>query len=89
MASRKKSGKAKSKPKKPENVAIGARIRACRKALFMTADELAAAADLTVGHVYALERGVVRPRDRKLVKLARALEVTPRFLVTGKNGGES
>lgn len=89
MAVRRKRGR--SSLLKPEKVALGARIRAARKARGLSVAELAEAVGLFRNHVYLLEQGRYAPSARSTPKLAEALGVTVEWLLTGngrkRNGG--
>jgi transcriptional regulator with XRE-family HTH domain len=54
---------------------LGTQLRALRKAKEMSLTELAAAADLSIGMVSQIERGLASPSIRSLRKLGEALDV--------------
>ena len=56
--------------------AVGARIKAARKAKRMTQEQLAAVVDLSTPHMSALERGIKQPSLETLVIIANELEVS-------------
>ena len=58
-----------------DQIALGKRIKAARKAAGLTQGELAAAVDYSVEHVSVVERGVKAPKLEKLVDIANALHV--------------
>lgn len=63
----------------------GQRIRGIRKTLGLTQGELAARAGIKQGTLSELETGVSqRPRGDSLIRIAKALDVDPDWLVTGK-----
>jgi transcriptional regulator with XRE-family HTH domain len=74
--------------------AVGARIRATRKALEYSAENLVQRvrryARLTTNHLFVIERGEVMPSRRTLEAIAKALGKSPEWLRTGvepkKNG---
>lgn len=67
--------------KDPELVALGARLRALRKAAGLTQEELAHAADLHWTYVGQIERGERNATYKNLLKLARGLGVDVARLV--------
>lgn len=56
--------------------AIGARIKAARKAKKLTQEDLAAIIDLSTTHISVIERGVKAPKLETFVSIANALEVS-------------
>lgn len=71
----------------PEAVAIGARIRAARKAKDLGQAELARAIGGQNVSVYRHETGAVRPGLDSIVKYAKHLDVTVEWLMHGGPGG--
>jgi transcriptional regulator with XRE-family HTH domain len=79
---------------RPEDVAadyrsgvIGVRIRELRTARSMTVTELARAADVSIGLISQVERGISDPSLETLRRIARVLE-TPLFNLFAENDGE-
>lgn len=72
----------------PIDVAVGARIRARRKARGLSQSGLAASLDLTFQQVQKYERGTNRISASKLVQTARVLDTTVAELV-GEGDGAS
>lgn len=66
--------------------AIGAEIRALRKARGMTLTDLAEASGVSVSHVSAIERGTVNPSLAKIEDLARALSVPTAWFFNARVG---
>jgi transcriptional regulator with XRE-family HTH domain len=62
---------------------VGRNVAALRKEAGFSQEELAFRADVHRTEVSLIERGKRDPRLGTLVKLARALEVTPEILITG------
>ena len=56
--------------------AVGARIKAARKAKHLTQEKLAAVLDLSTPHISALERGVKPPSLETLIIIANELDVS-------------
>lgn len=69
-----------SSPELPE------KVRELRKRRGMSQQDLAAAADVAVNTVWALEKGRLRPRARTLRRLAAALGVPFEALLEGEPG---
>lgn len=65
------------------DVHVGAMIRARRKALGMSQDQLAATLSLTFQQVQKYERGANRVSASKLVQIAIALKTDPSFVFVG------
>ena len=61
--------------------AVGARIKAARKAKHMTQEKLAAVVDLSTPHMSALERGIKQPSLETLVIIANELDVSADYLL--------
>jgi transcriptional regulator with XRE-family HTH domain len=57
--------------------AVGRRVRRLRKALDLSQPELAARAHMHRTHLAKIELGISDPTASTIVKLARALRVTP------------
>lgn len=70
-----------SKPRSPEHAGLGEAIRQQREALALSQEQLADAADMHITHLGGLERGVRNPSYTTLLRLAKALHVTPGELV--------
>jgi transcriptional regulator with XRE-family HTH domain len=71
----------------PESTAaIGAEIRALRRARGMTISDLAEASGVSLSHVSAIERGAVNPSLAKIEKLADALVVPAAWFFTNRAG---
>lgn len=66
---------------------IGVRIRELRTARSMTVTELARAADVSIGLISQVERGISDPSLETLRRIARVLE-TPLFNLFAEDGGE-
>jgi transcriptional regulator with XRE-family HTH domain len=66
--------------------AIGAEIRALRRARAMTLGDLAEASGVSVSHVSAIERGTVNPSLAKIESLAAALAVPPAWFFNARAG---
>lgn len=66
---------------------IGARVRDTRHAQELTREQLAARAGVTHSTVYRIERGTNRPNLDTLFKLAGALGVDPKWLLSGDQEG--
>lgn len=64
-------------------VAFGERIRTLREAARLSQEELAERAGLHRTYVGGIERGERNPTLLNLLKLARALEISPSHLVEG------
>jgi transcriptional regulator with XRE-family HTH domain len=107
MAARKRAKKNGPKRQKrtptPEQKAVGDRMKA-RRAEFsaagekLSAERVARKAGISANHYATLERAEHDPEERTLRRIARALQCTPEYLLTGepapakpvvKNGGES
>jgi transcriptional regulator with XRE-family HTH domain len=58
-----------------EAAALGARVRAYRTRIGMSARELASASDLSPGFISQLERGLASPSVATLLRICRALDV--------------
>ena len=58
-----------------DQIALGKRIKAARKAAGLTQEELAAAVDYSVEHMSVVERGVKPPKLEKLVTIANVLHI--------------
>ncbi len=71
-----------SKPRSPEHAALGEAIRLARVERGLSQEQLADAAGVHVTHLGGVERGVRNPNYATIVKLARALGVTPGTIVT-------
>jgi transcriptional regulator with XRE-family HTH domain len=71
-----------SKPRSPEHAALGEAIRAARAGRGLSQEQLADAAGVHVTHLGGVERGVRNPNYATIVKVARALGVTPGAIVT-------
>jgi transcriptional regulator with XRE-family HTH domain len=56
---------------------LGARVRAARKALGLTQEELAERADMHWTFISGVERGLKDPRLNTIGRLARALGIAP------------
>lgn len=63
---------------------IGARIREARDGKELSQSELAALVGLEAGSISKQERGVFSPCADTVVKLADALDVRERWLITGE-----
>lgn len=63
---------------------IGAKIRATRKSLGISQEELAERAGVHHNTIARWERGELDPRGTSLAKLAKALQVSPADLLTGE-----
>jgi transcriptional regulator with XRE-family HTH domain len=75
-----------SEPRSPEHAALGEAVRLTRVEAGLSQEALADAADLHITVLGDVERGVGNPEYATLVKLARALKVTPGVLVTRADG---
>jgi transcriptional regulator with XRE-family HTH domain len=71
-----------SQPRSPEHAALGEAIRAERAERGLSQEQLADAARIHVTHLGGVERGVRNPNYATIVKVARALGVTPGAIVT-------
>jgi transcriptional regulator with XRE-family HTH domain len=69
-------------PRSPEHAALGEAIRLARVERGLSQEQLADAAHVHVTHLGGVERGVRNPNYATIVKLARALGVTPGAIVT-------
>jgi transcriptional regulator with XRE-family HTH domain len=63
---------------------IGSRVRAKRKALGLTQNELAHELSVTHQHISRVEGGLVVPSMELVVGLSRKLGVTTDYLLTGR-----
>lgn len=63
---------------------LGARLKAARLQLAMSRADLAQAAGVSATAVYMWEEKGVRPQESTLVRVSRALDVSPRYLLRGK-----
>lgn len=63
--------------------ALGSRVRAHRKALGLSQEKLAHAADMHQTYVSSLEQGRRNPSFLSLLRIARALKTTPAKLLGG------
>lgn len=71
----------------PESTAaIGAEIRALRRARGMTQGDLSEASQVSLSHVSAIERGVVNPSLGKIERLAEALAVPAAWFFNNRTG---
>jgi transcriptional regulator with XRE-family HTH domain len=68
-------------------MSIGERIRAVRQQRHLTMQQLADAAGISQSHVSLIERSHTQPSVEKLVRLARALDVTLADLVDAEGRG--
>lgn len=64
-----------------ENISIGERIRAVRRGLCLTQDQLAEKSGLSPNYIGQLEREERSPSLKTLTKIAAALGVNPDYLV--------
>lgn len=63
--------------------AIGARVRRSRRAQDITQEQLAARAGIAHSTLHRVEKGISRPNLDTLFKLAEALAVDPKWLLSG------
>lgn len=59
------------------------RLRAAREAADLTLDAVGKAVGVTAQAVYRWEKGSSLPSSDRIVRLARVLDVTPDYLLTG------
>jgi transcriptional regulator with XRE-family HTH domain len=71
-----------SQPRSPEHAALGEAVREARTERGLSQEQLADAAGIHVTHLGGVERGVRNPNYATIVRLARALQVTPGVIVT-------
>lgn len=71
-----------STPRSAEHAALGEAVRLARADAGLSQEALADATPLHVTYVGGVERGVRNPSYATLVRLARALNVTPGALLT-------
>ena len=67
---------------------FGARLRAGRRALGLSQEELAQSADLSANYIGLIERGARQPTLDALVRLARAIDQKPGQLVGDAEPGD-
>lgn len=67
---------------------FGARLRAGRRALGLSQEDLAQAADLSANYIGLIERGVRQPTLDALVRLARAIDQKPGRLMGDAEPGD-
>jgi transcriptional regulator with XRE-family HTH domain len=70
-----------SQPRSPEHAALGEAVRLCRVERGWSQEQLADATPVHVTYLGGVERGVRKPSYETVVRLARALGVTPGALV--------
>lgn len=63
---------------------LATRMAVRRGRLRLTQEEVALSAGVTLSYVNQLERGKRVPRWKRLADIARALDTTPEWLMTGK-----
>lgn len=71
-----------SQPRSPEYAALGEAIRLTRTERGLSQEALAEAAPLHITYLGGVERGVRNPSYETVLRLARALNVTPGALIT-------
>jgi transcriptional regulator with XRE-family HTH domain len=71
----------KRKPKDPELVALGRRVRELREAADLTQESLADAAGLHWSYVGQIERGERNLSYKNVLRVARGLDVSPARLM--------
>lgn len=67
------------KPVDPVDASIGERMRALRHQRDLSLQQVAAQAELSVGYLSQIERGLSSPAVRDLMRIAAALETDPSF----------
>lgn len=63
---------------------LGTRFAGQRGRMGLSQEDLAAKAGMSTSYISCIERGHRTPRWEKLTTLARALDTTPEWLMTGK-----
>jgi transcriptional regulator with XRE-family HTH domain len=69
-----------------QSAAVGAEIRALRRARSMTLADLAQASGVSTSHLSAIERGIVNPSLEKINRIAQALAVSPAWFFVYRAG---
>ncbi|MFG1304205.1 helix-turn-helix transcriptional regulator [Xanthobacter autotrophicus] len=75
-------------PPKPEDIAIGARIRRRRMLIGMSQEKLGERLGITFQQIQKYEKGTNRISGSRILQVANVLDVPPQWLLVGDEGAE-
>jgi len=75
-------------PPKPEDIAIGARIRRRRMMIGMSQEKLGEALGITFQQIQKYEKGTNRISGSRILQVATVLDVPPQWLLVGDGAAE-